>query len=171
MYKKFYTMLLCIICVIALCSCGGVFAPSATPVPRLSPSDIMSVDEAAEFTGYAMLQDGDITERDGKKTVVYVSNPKGESDSVTVKITQCGDNLSIDEVWNRYDSARLKRPSAKTAEGIGSDAYVAFPYIHIYDRGCEITIAAGSGSDDGQEALLKRMGERAVNNLRKYISE
>ena len=170
MVKKLWLIILSVVCVIGLCSCGG-FKPSEKKVPELSPSDIFSVEEAAEFTGYAMLQDGEVVDENGTKTVVYVSDPKGESDSVIVKFTQCGDNMSKDEVWSRYDTARIKRPSAETVEGLGMDAYVAFPYIHIYDKGCDITIAAGSGSDDGQKALLNRIGERAVMNLAKYITE
>lgn len=170
MIKKLCTVIISMFCLVGLCACGGSGADEKK-VPELSPSDILSVEEAAEFTGYAMIQDGEMVYENGTKSVVYVSNPKGESDSVTVKITQYGDTMSKDEVWNRYDTARIKRESAVAVEGIGTDAYVAFPYIHIYDKGCDITIAAGSGSDEGQKALLERIGERAVMNLARYITE
>lgn len=170
MIKKLCTMIMSLICIAGLCACGGDNS-AEKQVPVLSPTDILSAEEVAEYTGCTMQQDGDIIEENGTKTVVYVSSPKGETDSVTVKFTQCGDNISKDEVWNRYDTARIKRESAVIVEGIGTDAYVAFPYIHIYDKGCDITIAAGSGSDEGQQALLERIGERAVLNLGNYISE
>lgn len=170
MLKKLCAILLSSMCIMCLCSCGGG-EPAEEAVPVLSPTDILSVEEAAEFTGTAMKQDGEIIENNGTKTVVYVSDPIGSADSVTVQLTQYSDTMSMDDVWNRYDTARIKRSDSEIADGIGTDAYIAFPYIHIYDKGCDITIAAGSGSDDKQTSLLKRIGERAVMNLSKYISE
>lgn len=170
MIKKLCAMILSIACALSLCACGGG-TPAEKKMPVLSPTDILSAEEAAEYTGCTMQQDGEIIEENGTKTVVYVSSPKGEVDSVTVKFTQCGENLSEDEVWNRYDTARIRRESAVAVDGIGTDAYVAFPYIHVYDRGCDITIAAGSGSDEGQQALLERIAERAVLNLGNRFAE
>ena len=172
--KKILTLISSIILVMGLCSCGGsggLFAkPTPTPIPEISPEDILPAAEVKEFVDYEPVKNGDVTNENNTKTVVYVSDPIGKYDSVTVKLTQFGDNFSKDDVWNLYDGGRIKRSSAKMVDGIGTDAYIAFPSIHIYDKGCAITISAGSGSDSGQESLLKRLGERAVLNLGKYIA-
>lgn len=174
MTKKILLIVSSLIIIIGLCSCGksgGLFSSATpTPIPIVSPTDILPANEIAEFVNYEPVLDGEITDQDHTKTAVYVSNPRGQSDSVTVKVTQFGGNFTKDDVWNRYDSARVKRSSAELISGIGSDAYIAFPSIHIYDRGCEITISAGSGSDTGQANLLKRLGERAVMNFENIIT-
>ena len=87
-----------------------------------------------------------------------------------MKIVQFKDGFSKDDVWSKYESGRIKRSSAKVVTGIGQDAYIAYPFINIYDRGCYIKIAAGSGSDDGQSNLLQKIGSKAVENLEKIIS-
>lgn len=172
--KKILLLVSSLLLIIGLCSCGGdggLFGSATpTPIPVVSPTDILSASDVAEFVDYEPVLSGDITEKDYTKTAVYVTDPVGGADSVTVKITQFTDGLSKEDVRNRYDSGKSKRPSAESVEGLGQDAYIAFPFIHIYDRGCEITISAGSGSDEGQKSLLKRMGERAVMNLEKIIT-
>lgn len=172
--KKILVLFTSLILIIGLCACsgGGLFAsPTPTPIPDISPMDILASSDASEFVGYEVVADGDIVVEGDSKSIVYVSNPKGKKDSVTVKITQFSDTLSKDEIWNRYESGRVKRTSAEFVEGLGTDAYIAFPSIHIYDRGCEITISAGSGNDDEQKELLKRIGERAVMNFQRIITD
>ena len=171
--KKMLLLLSSLIMIIGLCSCGegGLFAsPTPTPVPVVSPTDVLAVSDVAEFVGYEVVADGDIIDDGESKSVVYVSSPKGAKDSVTVKVVQFSDTLSKDEIWNRYENGRVKRSSAEFVEGLGTDAYIAFPSVHIYDRGCEIVISAGSGSDDEQKELLKRIGERAVMNFQRIIT-
>ena len=175
MTKKILLIVSSILVIIGLCSCGkggGLFSsPTPTPIPVVSPTDVLPAAEVAEFVGYEPQLDGEVTDKDHTKTAVYVSNPVGQSDSVTVKVTQFGEGFTKDDVWNRYDNGRVKRSSAEMVEGIGNDAYIAIPSIHIYDRGCEIIISAGSGSSDEQKNLLKRLGERAVLNFENIITE
>lgn len=171
--KKILLLFSSLIMVIGLCACGegGLFAsPTPTPVPVVSPTDVLAVSDVAEFVGYEVVADGDIIDDGESKSVVYVSSPKGAKDSVSVKVVQFSDTLSKDEIWNRYENGRVKRSSAEFVEGLGTDAYIAFPSVHIYDRGCEIIISAGSGSDDEQKELLKRIGERAVMNFQRIIT-
>lgn len=173
--KKLLLVISSLLVTVGLCACGGnggLFKSAATPtpIPVVEPSNLLSADEVKEYVNYDVTVDEESTEKTGAKSVVYVSNPKGKENSVTVKIIQFSDKLSKDDVWGQYDNGRIKRSSAKTVEGLGSDAYIAYPSIHVYDRGCEIIISAGSGSDQTQEDLLKRMAERAVMNFENIIT-
>lgn len=172
--KKFLLVISSLIITIGLCACGGAgglfSSATPTPVPVVSPMDIITAADVTEIAGYEPVLSGDIKDENNAKTAVYVSNPIGKQDSVTVKIVQFNDGFTKDDVWKQYDGGRIKRQSAELVGGLGQDAYIAFPSIHIYDRGCEIVVSAGSGSNDSQKELLKRMGERAVMNFEKIIT-
>ena len=45
---------------------------------------------------------------------------------------------------------------------LGETAYIAYPTIHVYDRGCIIEVTAGSGSDEDQQQLLVNLAKTAV---------
>ena len=72
-------------------------------------------------------------------------------------------------LFDQYEQEKSKRSSAELVEGIGQESYIAFPTIHVYDRGCIIEITAGSGSDDNQKTLLKNLAITAAGRLESII--
>ena len=104
-------------------------------------------------------------------TVLYRSEPIGQNDTVTVKVTQFTDTIDYQMLFDQYEQEKSKRSSAELVEGIGQESYIAFPTIHVYDRGCIIEITAGSGSDDNQKTLLKNLAITAAGRLESIIPD
>ena len=112
------------------------------------------------------------TKRDGNvATVLYRSEPLGEHDTVEVKLTQFTDDIGYEEIFALYEAQKAKRPSAALLEGIGQEAYLAYPTIHVYDRGCLIEITAGSGAGEVQKNILTSLAMRAAGKLEEIIPE
>lgn len=176
-YGKLGLILASAACTAALCSCGngGLFAePTPTPIPQVDPAQILSEADISEAIGnsYAVRLEGGASARSGNEaTASYYADPLGNGDPVIVSVKQFTDTVSKDDIWNNYDGERIKRSSSELIEGIGEDAYIAFPSIHVYDRGCEIIVTAGSGSDEGQENLLKTLAEKATANFETIMPE
>lgn len=154
--------------VFGLCACGsggGLFAePTPTPIPQIDPTTLLTSDDvyAAVNYEYVPVVDGGVVEDGNSRSAVYVSNPKGLGDSVEIKITQYSENFSIDQVFQVFAAAKAKRYEITEVTELGETAYIAYPTIHVYDRGCIIEVTAGSGSDEAQQALLVNLAKTAV---------
>ena len=161
--KKLLLVLASLAMIIGLCACGGgggLFAkPTPTPIPEIDPATLITTDDVALNAGYTPVIEESGTSRNGNvATVLYRSEPIGQNDTVTVKVTQFTDTIDY-------------RSSAELVEGIGQESYIAFPTIHVYDRGCIIEITAGSGSDDNQKTLLKNLAITAAGRLESIIPD
>ena len=143
--KKLLLVLASLAMIIGLCACGGgggLFAkPTPTPIPEIDPATL------------------------------YRSEPIGQNDTVTVKVTQFTDTIDYQMLFDQYEQEKSKRSSAELVEGIGQESYIASPTIHVYDRGCIIEITAGSGSDDNQKTLLKNLAITAAGRLESIIPD
>ena len=163
--KKLLLVLASLAMIIGLCACGGgggLFAkPTPTPIPEIDPATLITT--VIEESG---------TSRNGNvATVLYRSEPIGQNDTVTVKVTQFTDTIDYQMLFDQYEQEKSKRSSAELVEGIGQESYIAFPTIHVYDRGCIIEITAGSGSDDNQKTLLKNLAITAAGRLESIIPD
>ena len=175
--KKIASVFSVAISVALLSSCGngGLFGePIPTPEPLIDAASVLTIDNVktavadnytVELEGGASVTEGNIT------TASYRANPVGSGDPVIVKVIQSVGNVSEDAVWSDYETGRLSRTSAELVEGIGEDAYIAYPSIHVYNKGCEIVITAGSGSDEGQANYLKDLAKTAVANIESMSTE
>ena len=175
--KKLLFVLSCFLLAAGICSCsgGGLFGPepTPTPVPQIDPVAILSPDEVYEALGYAYVPviDGGLIYHDGdwRHSMTYVSDPKGQGDSVTVTVSQYTDTVTPETVWYTFDEKRQKRSDKEGVDGLGECAYIALPSIHVYDRGCSIDITAGSGDTWEQKQLLILLAQKAVANLANVI--
>ena len=75
-----------------------------------------------------------------------------------------------EHVWYEYDTDKSLRPSAEEVTELGENAYIAFPSINIYDRGCYVKITAGSGSDDNQRNQLLTLARIAIARLEERVA-
>ena len=161
--KKLLLVLASLAMIIGLCACGGgggLFAkPTPTPIPEIDPATLITTDDVALNAGYTP-----VIEESG-------SEPIGQNDTVTVKVTQFTDTIDYQMLFDQYEQEKSKRSSAELVEGIGQESYIAFPTIHVYDRGCIIEITAGSGSDDNQKTLLKNLAITAASRLESIIPD
>lgn len=173
--KKLLLVLTSIAMVMGLCSCGGggLFSkPEPTPVPEIDPAALITVEDVAACAGYTPVIETSETKREGNAArVMYRSEPIGQYDTVTVTLKQFNDTVNYQMLFDEYEQAKAKRPSAELVEGIGQEAFIAFPTIHVYNRGCIVEITAGSGSDDTQRALLRSLAVRAAAHLEEIIPD
>lgn len=157
-------ILLCIVCVLLL-SLSGCGEPEVI-LPAM-PQDILSEAEleAAINNEYDLvLKDNTVIDMGGGTyKAVYLSEPIGAGDSVTVMLAQ--PPVEGGSLKSRYNEGFDSRIQKKRVENLGEDAYVAFPTIHIYERGYLIEITAGSGDTQEQLDLLLGLGKKAVDNL------
>jgi hypothetical protein len=143
-------------------------------MPKADAASILTTDDviSAIDNTYNINLDGGASVTDGNEsTATYLSDPIGSGDPVIVQVINPTDAVSPEDIWNNYESNRISRSSAEFVEDIGEDAYIAYPSIHVFDRGCEIVITAGSGSDDGQSALLEKLAQTAVSNIESIMPE
>jgi len=175
--KRIVSIALTAVVCTSLCACGngGIFGdPIPTPEPILDAASVLTIDnvKTAVADNYTVELEGGATVTEGNiNTASYRATPVGSGDPVIIKVIQSVNGVSEDKIWEDYENKRLTRPSAKLVEGIGEDAYVAFPSIHVYNKGCEIVITAGSGSDEGQENYLKELAKTAISNIEAMNTE
>lgn len=171
--KKLIFAISCLIATIALCSCGcSVAKPSATPIPEINPANIITSEDVASIAGYTPVVDEKETKREGNvATVMYRSEPIGKNDPVEVKITQFNNTIGYEQIYAQYEKAKEMRTSAENIESLGQESYIAIPTIHVYDRGCLVEITAGSGGDEEQKEMLKKLGMTAAGRIEEIIPE
>ena len=174
--KKLLLVIACLGATIALCACGGgggFFAkPTPTPIPDIDPASIISAEDVASIAGYTPVIESSATGREGNvATVLYRSEPIGQYDTVEVKLTQFNDTVGYEQIFAIYEKEKSQRRNVEMVESIGQEAYIAYPTIHIYDRGCLIEITAGSGADEEQAQLLKNFAVTAAGRLEAIIPE
>ena len=164
--KKLLFVLATLAGVIMMCSCGGgggLFSKATpTPIPVVDPSVLITADDVAAATGYFPVLEGGAVKYDGNTaTALYVSDPLGQ-DPVEITVQQYNEEVPVVNVWYDYDTDRAYRSSAEEIANLGETAFIAFPSINIYDRGCYIRITAGSGADENQRNLLLNLAYIAI---------
>lgn len=158
--KKILAILMCVTMMASVTACGG---KDKDAVARISPDELLTADTVSDITGVTMKADDDGVTNDGSaRTVVYVPNPIGSADPVTVTVEQFSESLTTDQVWADYENSRIRRDDMEFVEGIGEDCYIAYPYINVYVRGCFIRISAGSGDGSEQKDLLVSLATSAA---------
>ena len=168
--KKLLLIFSAVLITLGICSCGNGMGDSAqnVAIPEINPIEIITPEDvyaAVNYT-YAPVLDGDTYTRDGNKaTAFYRSEPIGQGDPVIVEITQYTNTVPKEDVWYEYDNDRIKRSSAEAVPELGEDAFIAFPSIHVFDRGCHIKITAGSGNTEEQKNALISLAQTAAARI------
>jgi hypothetical protein len=170
--KKIIAIVSALFVTLSLCSCGGggglqSAVPTATPIPEAVPTEVLKLSDVQAAVGSELtyVQEGGV-EKDGNvSTAVYRTEPLGKGDLVRVEIRQLTSQVTREQVRAEYDEMKSKRPSAQNVEGLGDDAYIAYPSIHVYKDGYHLEITAGSGADEAQAALLKNLAQTAMRSL------
>ena len=140
-------------------------------IPAAMPTDLLSADEVKSAVGdennYTLDGGAIIDMGGGTYKAVYLTDPIGAGDSVTIELTQPQENVSVKDKYQKNYDARTQK---KKVQGLGESAYVAFPSVHIIEKGYLIDISAGSGDTEKQLELLVRLGKTACEKLDLYLS-
>ena len=64
-----------------------------------------------------------------------------------------------------YEATRANFPDGIKVDGVGDDAFIAPPGLHILKDNYYITIAVGNSDDPENQKILKAAGKIAVENL------
>lgn len=170
--KKIIAIVSTLLIMLSLSSCGGggglqPVVPTATPIPEAVPTEILKLSDVQTAAGTELtyVQEGGIVKEENVSTAIYRTEPLGKGDLVQIRIRQLTSQVTREQVRTEYDEMKAKRPEAQTVEGLGDDAYIAYPSIHVYKDGYHLEITAGSGSDEAQATLLKNLAQTALRNL------
>ena len=122
-----------------------------------------------EIKDELVLKDDALIQEGNKITAKYIPEPLGSGDSVFVELYEPSENLDEEAVEEKFEASREKRTDFIEVDDLGDDAYIAYPTIHVYDRGCIIEVTAGSGSDETQQQLLVNLAKVAVANFEQMM--
>jgi len=157
--KKIILILLSAVLSISLCSCGEKQEYKTT----VAPSELLSAEELTPYIGYTPVMTEQISRRVCE--AVFVSEPLGEYDSVTVRVYQKNQLMSQEKIKEYFDECKKMRSDAFSIESLGVEAFIAYPSIHCYIDGYHIQITAGSGGDNLQKALLMNLAKLSLENF------
>lgn len=158
--------LLLLIPVLMLMGCFGG-EPKTEPI---KPVQLISQSEAEQICGSSLtLQYGAVVDMGNNTyTASYYSEPVGKADPVIVTVIYPSNEITETAIKQIYEDGYNSRDSKRRIDGIGDDAYVAFPSLSILKGGHLIKITAGSGETKEQLNMLIDLGKKAVENFENY---
>ena len=164
-YKKLLIIVLAMVVVI-----GTVLGFRRKKVDLIMPDKIITLKEASTVAeGYTLKQE-EVIKTGNKVSVKYNAEPLGTGDNIEVELVYYSDEYPRSAVEELFKSERQRLMVYEDVADMGEGAFIAFPSLHIYDKGFYVKITAGSGSDAEQADKLRGLGETAVKNLEKYIN-
>lgn len=171
--KKFFAIMAAAAITVSLTACGGNGGQEQkAQIAVLTPDMVLPLTAASGATGTSLVMSDDgVTDDNGMLTCTYVADPIGSADPVSIGIEQFSDTVTVKQVWDSYEDARVYRSDMEFVQGIGEDCYIAYPYICVYDRGCYIRISAGSGNTEEQKNLLINLATSAAAAVENAIPE
>lgn len=161
---------------LTLIICMGLFSSCKEEEekrPMLLPTDVISLSNAQETVGheYTLIMKDDAVKQDGNHlSVTYLAEPLGSGDNVSIDLYIQDENHDENSVKNKFEASRNKRSDFIQVEGLGDDAYIAYPTLHLYSNGVYTAITAGSGSNDAQSELLINLGKIAQSNIERHFT-
>lgn len=138
-------------------------------VKLIEPEALISQEEAAAILGQPV-HNGEKKETKavGLKLCIYTG--KKDAKFLQIGLTQQAfmpaNGQSPQAI---YTSLKNNLPTPISVEGIGDEAFIAPPGLHILKNGYYITLAVGNSADAKNQALLKSTGNTAVENLEKLL--
>jgi hypothetical protein len=138
----------------------------------IDPCELISKTDAEQLIGEPMK---DPQERDkkvvGLKLCIYESAKKDSFRFFQISITQQAFMPTNGQSPKAiYESLKANFPNAVNVEGIGDDAFIAPPGLHVIKSDYYITIGVGNSNDPKNRQILKEAGKKAVENLLKFTS-
>ena len=144
------------------------------PEQLIEPCQLISKTEAEELIGESML-DAEKSENEvvGLKLCFYESLAEESDRFLQVSLTQQafmpeGDltpKFLFESIKENFEDELM------ILDGIGEEAFIATPGIHILSGDYYIEIGVGNTSDDANIEILKKAGKKAVDNLEFLVNK
>jgi hypothetical protein len=170
--------------------------PTPTASAMIEPDKLISKAEAETLVGNG-LGDGeiDLNTAAGMKQCFYNGDSKKKEHFLQISVTQQAlmpsptmkpqtafdalKGISPQSSSPKSSSSQTPTPTPQSSPsaviaqvtGIGDDAYIANPGIHIMYKGYYISIAVGDPSIPANQDILKAAGKLAVENLQKMLTK
>ena len=139
--------------------------------PMLLPTDVISLSSAKETVGGEYIMKDDAVKQDQNHlSVTYLAEPLGSGDNIFIDLYIQDKNHDENSVKSKFEASKNKRSDFIRVEGLGDDAYIAYPTLHLYSNGVYAAITAGSGSNDTQSELLINLGKIAQSNIERHFT-
>lgn len=139
--------------------------PTPEPIIVITPDIAFPIENVQSIVNYTP-----VMLKESNDTVVYHSEPIGQGDTVKVTVSQYNEVVTKDSIRSEYEKTKSMRPSAEILDGIGEDAYIAYPTVHVYMDGYHISVTAGSGGDEVQHELLTNIAKTVEQNLNNILN-
>lgn len=173
--KKAVVLLLCMVLAFGAAGCSGNSGQTGESSVRqgkkvyktLDPEKVLTAENVAAVVDYEPVLE---KSKAGKfATALYRSEPIGAGDVVQVDVCQPAGKRTAEDVEALFLEAQDKRSDAVKLPDLETEAFIAFPSVHILQNSYYIKITAGSGADDAQKALLEKLAGVAVANVKEII--
>lgn len=137
----------------------------------IEPEELITKEDAEKLTGLKIV-DVEKTEEERVGLKIYGYTTEGDvMDSILLQITISQQAFMVKGQPNTpediYRGTLDMFDDKIKVEGIGDEAYIFTPGLHILRDGYYITISAGKTSDPDVQELLKKAGKHAIDNLDK----
>ena len=173
-----YILCLTLLSSLLLAGCGGSAAPpakapasppavSSTVAKTIEPCDLVSKSEAQQYIGQP-LKDPEKKETAavGLKLCVYSTVQEGSGKLLQIGLTQQSFMPKNGQTPKKlYDALKGNFTNALNVEGIGADAFIAPPGLHVLAGNYYLTVAVGNSNDPKNQELLKTIGKKIVGKL------
>jgi len=150
---------------------GAVSGFKRQKVDLIMPDEIITLDDAKTAADGYEIKAGEVVKTGNKLKLQYTADPLGSGDNIDIDFVFYSDEYPRSAVEDLYNYDREHLLVYEDVADLGEKAFVAFPSIHIYEKGFYIKITAGSGSGGEQCDLLKSLGKTAMTNLDEYIKK
>lgn len=167
--KKFVAFMI-IVALIAI-TVGTVLGLQRRKIELITPDKLISYEDASAMANGYKLKNGEVKKNGNKMTIDYNADPLGSGDNIKVEMVYYSDEYPRESVEKLYNYEHEMNEIAEELNEMGEKAFIAYPCIHIFEKGFYIKITGGSGGDSGHLAYLKELGTTAVNNLEIYFDK
>ena len=161
-----------------LSGCGGSAEPpkkaadsspstATTSVKMIEPCNLVSKSEAQQYLGQPVKEaEKKETAAVGLKLCVYSTVEEGSGKYLQIGITQQSFMPNNGQTPKKiYDALKDNFKNAVKVDGIGNDAFLAPPGLHVLAGNYYLNFAVGNANDPKNLALLKTISKTVVGKL------